>query len=721
MAVLSKDISATLRTLSDVYLRHRPKIGRAFIFALVCILVARVRRTILLLRKTSTTTPDLTKKKGKQRVELNATFLHQFRSLLHICIPSPLSPPSLLLLTHSTFLLLRTLLSLRVASLDGQLVSSLVRARPRTFLWRLGEWMLIAVPATYVNAMLGYLQGRLGMEYRGRLTRRVLGEYLKDNMFYRIGNLDERIQNPDQLLTVDIARFSSSLAALWGNLAKPMVDILIYSIQLGNAVGGEALFAMGLFVIGSSRLLRGLTPPFGRFAAEEARLEGEFRGVHANVIECAEEIALYRGHEPEKTTLDTSYFSLIRHINRTLRRRLWFNTAEDFILKYVFGAAGLLLCAVPVFAGGAELGKATEEFIRNRRLLLAGSDSFGRIMYSYKEISELAGYTSRVSSLFDTMSDIEAGKLQKTLIATNRAEAERVLASRGTIVESPNSEIQFDNVPIVSPNGDVLVKSLTFWVKKTGHLLVVGPNGSGKSSLFRILGSLWPVYGGVVRKPPAKDIFYIPQRPYLSIGTLRDQVIYPHTKRDMLKKGVTDEMLFDILKVMKISGIVAREGGWDAEREWRDALSGGDKQRIAAARLFYHAPQYAILDECTSALSLEMEEIMYTHATSLGITLMTVSHRPSLWKYHEYILQYDGQGGYIFTELDAEQRLRLEEEKGRLDVLLARVPEMEERLRELKEAKGQGAHGSSDGEEKEEGKDNALYVPVEGEVETQEE
>jgi len=113
-------------------------------------------------------------------------------------------------------------------------------------------------------------------------------------------------------------------------------------------------------------------------------------------------------------------------------------------------------------------------------------------------------------------------------------------------------------------------------------------------------------------------------------------------------------------------------------------LSGGDKQRIAMARLFYHEPKYAILDECTSAVPLEIERIMFEHATSLGITLLTVSHRPSLWQYHQMILQYDGQGGYVFTELDAEKRLALQEEKQLLEQRLLAVPKIKERLKELK-------------------------------------
>jgi len=115
-------------------------------------------------------------------------------------------------------------------------------------------------------------------------------------------------------------------------------------------------------------------------------------------------------------------------------------------------------------------------------------------------------------------------------------------------------------------------------------------------------------------------------------------------------------------------------------------LTPGDKQRLAMARLFYHSPKYAILDECTSSVTLEIEKVMYDHATELGITMMTVSHRPSLWKYHNWVLQFDGQGNYVFTELDAEKRLALQEEKQSLDQKLLRVPVWEERLAALKAA-----------------------------------
>lgn len=760
-------------------------------------------------RKQKKKPPVAGRDSSAEKVEVDAVFLKRLYRLLRIIMPNGIlkSREFWLLAMHSAFLVLRTLLSLYVATLDGKLVASLVKGRGREFLLGLIWWMCVAVPATFTNSMLQYLQGTLAVRFRTRLTAYVLERYLPVNtssekdkedeevddgknklllenqtqfseevsnktliekeainitanvtgsdirrrkqqrqqqkkhlttpMYYAIHNLDDRIANADQLITADIARFSSSLAQLYSNLAKPILDMFLYSWQLSRSVGGESLFVIGMMIQVSAHILRVLTPPFGKYVAQEAALEGDFRFQHTRVIEASEEIALYRGQLTEKLKLDKSYFALIKHVNRILRRRLVHGFFEDFVIKYFWGALGLILCSVPVFLkpmvakvlapelftkDGFEesvmMGDRTQSFVTNRRLLMQSSDAFGRIMFSYKEIAQLAGYTSRVTLLLDVMEDIQNGKMVKQMMTAdqsrtkstvtdissqeNQAETENTEESTLTVIDQSKKtygkvtlgeDIIFKNVPIVSPNGDVLIPSLSFEERQGHHLLIVGPNGSGKSSLFRILGGLWPVHGGELIKPPSSDIFYIPQRPYLSKGTLRQQIIYPCSEKD---NHVSDDELLEILKVVEIDELIDTSGNqegnntshgytWDSEREWKEELSMGVQQRIAMARLFYHSPKFAILDECTSSVSLEIERVMYTHATQLGISLMTVSHRPSLWQYHDKILQFDGHGGYIFTDLDAEKRLKLEEEKLRLDLNLRSVPDMEARLKMLKE------------------------------------
>ncbi|KAJ4339423.1 ATP-binding cassette long-chain fatty acid transporter pxa2 [Ascochyta clinopodiicola] len=709
MAVLSKpwskqrlsnaSIKSLINDFTSIYLQNRTRISRAVYLTLFVALINRVRNAIAeqkaasirreVQRKTGTG-PSEGEATGRKKVELNREFFKNLLRLLKICIPGWRSKEFRLIISHSIFLVLRTMISLYVAELDGRLVSSLVRGKGSEFLKGLVWWMTVAIPATFTNSMLSYHQCKLSLQYRTRLTNYVHNKYLSQMTFYTLSALDDRIKNADQLITVDVAKFSNSLAELYSNLAKPVLDIIVYNYSLSRSVGGEGLFFMSLLVQLSANVMRALTPPFGKYVADEARLEGEFRFQHSRLIDYSEEVALYHGHEAEKDTLDKGYFTLIKHVNRILRRRLYHGVMEDFVIKYFWGALGLMLCSVPVFfqvpgQNSSNMGDRTESFVTNRRMLLMSSDAFGRVMFSYKEITELAGYTSRVSTLLDVIDDIQAGHFEKKLVSSaNTEENAAVLRGRGTVTEG--EDIEFVDVPIVSPNGDVLVRKLSFTVKPGDHLLIVGPNGCGKSSLFRILGGLWPVYGGTVRKPPFEDIFYIPQRPYLSRGTLRQQIIYPDNLREMRDKGISDDDLYNILSIVEIETIVDRPGGWDAEQEWTDVLSGGLQQRVAMARLFYHRPRYAILDECTSSVTLEIERVMYDEAKRLGITLMTVSHRRSLWKYHEKILQFDGQGKYVFTRLDAERRLELEDEKEDIELQLRAVPDIEQRIAELEAA-----------------------------------
>lgn len=624
-------------------------------------------------------------------VKVDAKFAAHLLQFVRICIPGPASTEFAVLSAVALLLAARSYLDLWASSNGGHVVKAIVGRDKKAFVKRaIVDIAVMMFPMSFVNNSLKYMIARLKVLMRRRLSMHFHDKYLSTNTFYKVSNLDSRIRNIDQLLTVDIEKFCSSVADLYSNVSKPSIDIVLFSRQLARSLGPSGPLCMILYFGLCSIVLRTVQPPFGQLAAEEQRLEGEYRLHHSRLIAHSEEIAFFGGGGREKQYINRAFDNIVAHLKKLFAAR-WRNGFVDAILvKYLATIVGYSIVSIPIFFNDSFilrllpnlLGTPTSSVVkskrndpetssasniaglytRNSRLLLQLAGAIGRLVLAGKEVTKLTGYCHRVTRLQKVLNDLSHEQaVRKRFESSPDLERDLKLAelmTSGKLIvgkEDGGPEenvIRFSGVNLLSPDSTILVENLSFEIPRGCHVLTTGPNGSGKSSLFRVLAGLWPLYGGTLHRPSRSQIFYVPQRPYLALGTLRENVTYPMTWFEAVQlKGATDESIIELLESVHLGDIVQRKGGLDAVQDWAEVLSGGQKQRLGFSRLLFHRPDYAILDEASSAVSIDVEQSLYQRVKDSGITLISVSHRPSLWNFHDRVLAFDGKGGYAFKDI----------------------------------------------------------------------
>ncbi|MEE6495718.1 hypothetical protein FKM82_002123, partial [Ascaphus truei] len=586
----------------------------------------------------------------KEKAVVDSVFFSRIGRIIRILVPRTFCKESGYLAFIAVMLIARTYCDVWMIQ-NGTFIESAIIGRSRKEFRRYLLNFIAAMPViSLVNNFLKYGLNELKLCFRERLTKYLYDEYLKSFTYYKMGNLDNRIANADQLLTQDVERFCNSVVDLYSNLSKPFLDIVLYIFKLTSSIGAQGPASMMAYLIISGLFLTRLRRPIGKMTIAEQRYEGEYRYVNSRLITNCEEIAFYNGNKREKQTIHLAFNKLVEHLHNFIVFRFSMGFVDSIIAKYLATVVGYLVVSRPFLTPNhprhlsSTHAELLEDYYQSGRMLLRMSQALGRIVLAGRELTRLSGFTARITELMQVLKDLNNGKYERTMVSQDKG-ADGVqgiiplIPGSGKVINA-DKIIKFDHVPLATPNGDVLIKDLTFEVRSGTNVLVCGPNGCGKSSLFRVLGELWPLFGGSLTKPERGKLFYVPQRPYMTIGTLRDQVIYPDTQEDQKSKGISDKVLKDYLDNVQLGQILDREGGWDSVQDWMDVLSGGEKQRMAMARLFYHKPQFAILDECTSAVSVDVEGFIYNHCREVGITLFTVSHRKSLWKHHEVYIFY---------------------------------------------------------------------------------
>lgn len=338
---------------------------------------------------------------------VNVTFMVQLIKLIRIMVPGLRSIEVSLLVLHTLSLISRTFLSIYVANLEGHVVKYIVRRDVVNFGWMLSKWLLVALPATFVNSLIRFLESQLALAFRTRLVRYAYELYFKNETYYAVSNLDGRLENADHSLTDDITSFTQHCAHLYSHVTKPLLDVSVISFTLFRmahsmgAYGVPGPFLASIVVLFTHGVLRCSSPKFGKLVSEEARRKGFLRFIHSRVIANAEEIAFYGGHQIEMNVLQRAYKDLARQMNVIFNKKLWYIMLEQFLMKYVWSATGMVIIAVPVMTGMASISRITGEdsgqpsddvsertqyMTTAKNILIAGADALERLLSSYKEV-----------------------------------------------------------------------------------------------------------------------------------------------------------------------------------------------------------------------------------------------------------------------------------------------------------------------------------------------
>ncbi|XP_057725978.1 ABC transporter D family member 2, chloroplastic isoform X1 [Arachis stenosperma] len=542
-----------------------------------------------------------------------------------------------------------------------------------------------------------YARETLSLRWRSWMTSYYMDRYLKDRTFYKIQS-QSIIDNPDQRIVDDLSSFTGTALSFSLTLFNAAVDLISFSNIL-YGIYPPLFVVLLVYSVGGTAISVFLGRELVTLNFLQEKKEADFRYGLVRVRENAESIAFYGGEDSEMQLLLQRFKSAFENLTRLLisSRNLDFFTSGYRYLIQILPAA---VVAPMYFSGKIEFGVINQSVSAFNHIL----GDFSLIVYQFQAISAFSAVINRLGEFDDILDRSSSKSLSDTLedihITYKDFRSSSALESNGsTPSESYETLLEINNLTLKTPSESTLIRDLSVTIKEKDNLLVMGPSGSGKTSLLRALAGLWRtgtgkivyyVKGGEesermissdantpsinVANDTFEDhgkfaskksrIFFLPQRPYMVLGTLRQQLLYPiwtddtvSTSGDTEQKNVlpfltkfpnsdiikdkpmkpTTNELIKVLEDVRLGYLLARFS-LDSTYEWSSVLSLGEQQRLAFARLLLSRPQLVLLDESTSALDEANEAHLYQLIGAADITYISIGHRSTLRYYHSKIL-----------------------------------------------------------------------------------
>lgn len=466
-----------------------------------------------------------------------------------------------------------------------------------------------------IVALHEYYTKKLSIFWRKWFNNNLLTRYFTNRAYYKM-SLFSDVDNPDQRIAEDLNNFTDSATEFFAIISLSIISFLTYigvlwSISPKLVLAVLIYATVGTIVI----LLVSRTLVVVNFLNIKFQANYRYNLVHAR--DNIESIAFYGGEQHEEKNLKSRFNTLFNNLFRLIKiqRNISF-AGQIYILMSAL--CPFLILAPGIFAGTIKIGT----LVQSVTVFAAVLTDLSFIVLQFQNLATFAAVIRRLSGF-------------TSALATEPPPSKQITFKSGDTFQVNNATIQTPDLR------KTLVKDLDFSLEQGKSIMISGPSGCGKSSLLRSIAGLWNAGEGEIIKPPAEQIMFLPQKPYMLIGSLREQLVYPQLERD-----ISDAELEQALKDVNLGDLIERVGDLDTVMPWADLLSLGEQQRIIFLRLFLFKPRFAILDESTSALDEPNEALLYGMLKDSDISYISVGHRSSLLPYHDHFLKLDNEQGW---------------------------------------------------------------------------
>lgn len=348
--------------------------------------------------------------------------------------------------------------------------------------------------------------------------------------------------------------------------------------------------------------------------------EADFRYGLVHIRNNAESIAFYQGEDAEKAEVHRRFDFVISNFNRIIGWECVIKSLQRSV-SYVGVFIPYLIMAPIFFKGSIDYGS----FLQAKFSFDMVEYALMYIMQNTEMMAKFFAGVSRLEQFQSKVEEVSSGSQDPRGEQQSKAFDADAICVHAADLRTPGSS-------------QLVVKDLSFTVQEGSQILVVGPSGCGKTSVLRMISGLWQPEAGSVLRPPLGKLLFIPQRPYMLLGSFRKQLCYP-----LEEWQFTDEQLREVLQQVNLGKFVDRYPDFGIVQDWSQVLSLGEQQRLAFGRLLLNSPKFVVLDEATSALDVATERALYEILRQKGIAYISVGHRPTLAAFHEYVLELKGQ------------------------------------------------------------------------------